>query len=168
MIGTLAQFNPGSGIPQHRIHEFARLRRRINCGRQDGGKGPAAKCSYEKEQESLELMKIKEWPIVLTCSLHYLCRTGGWLALLPFYSLDQLKAPEVVKICDAQCETINIGDNERSDLPLLHEYQGGGGEGSAVDGAKAEIHDLVGNAVVNSRAVAFEQETKVPIGDHAD
>ena len=88
--------------------------------------------------------------------------------MLPFYSLDQLKDPEVVKMCDTQCETINTGDNERSDLPLFHEHQAGGGEGSAVDGAKAEIHDLVGNAVVNSRAVAFEQAAEVAIGDHAD
>ena len=43
--------------------------------------------------------------------------------MLPFYSLDQLKDPEVVKMCDTQCETTNTGDNERSDLPLFHEHQ---------------------------------------------
>jgi hypothetical protein len=35
-------------------------------------------------------MKIKEWPIIMTCSLQY------WSAILPFYALDQLKYPEVV------------------------------------------------------------------------
>jgi hypothetical protein len=49
--------------------------------------------------------------------------------VLPFYSLDQLKDPEVMKMCDTQCETINAGDNKRSDLPLFREHQGGGGEG---------------------------------------
>jgi hypothetical protein len=71
-------------------------------------------------------------------------------------------------MCDTQCETTNTRDNKRSDFPLFHEHQGGGGEGAAVDGAKEEIHDLVGNAVVNSRAVAFEQAAEVAIGDHAD
>jgi hypothetical protein len=74
----------------------------------------------------------------------------------PFYSLDQLKDPEVMKMCDTQCETTNTRDNKRSDLPLFREHQGGGGEGAVVDGAKEEIRDLVGNAVVNSRAVAFK------------
>jgi hypothetical protein len=77
--------------------------------------------------------------------------------MLPFYSLDQLKDPEGVKMCG----TINTGDNERSDLPLFREHQGGGAEGSAGDGAKAEVHDLVGNAVVSSRALAFEQSLEV-------
>jgi hypothetical protein len=80
-------------------------------------------------------MKIKEWPIVLTCSLHYLCRASGWPAMLPFYSLDQLKDPEVMKMCDTQCNTINTGNNERSDPPLFHEHHGGG-ESAAVDGEK--------------------------------
>ena len=84
----------------------------------------------------------------------------------PFYSLDQLKDPEVVKMWDTQCKTFNTGDNERSDLPLFHEYQGGGGEGSAVDVAKSEIHDLVGNAALNWSAVAFEQ-AEIAIADHA-
>jgi len=88
--------------------------------------------------------------------------------MVPFYSLDQVKGPEVVKMCDAQCETINTRDNERSDLPLFHEQQGCGGKGSAVDDVKAEIHDLVGNSVVSSRAVPFEQSSEVGIGDHAD
>jgi hypothetical protein len=88
--------------------------------------------------------------------------------MLPFYSLDRLKDPEVMKMCDAQCETINTRDNKRSDLPLFREHQGAGGEGVAGDGAKEEIHDLVGNAVVHSRAVAFKQAAEVAIGDHAD
>jgi hypothetical protein len=33
---------------------------------------------------------------------------------------------------------------------------------------RRRIHDLVGNAVVNSSAVAFEQAAEVAIGDHAD
>jgi hypothetical protein len=61
-------------------------------------------------------MKIKEWPIVLTCSLQYGCRTGERLAMLPFYSLDRLKDPEAVKMCDTQCETINTRDEKRSDF----------------------------------------------------
>jgi hypothetical protein len=39
-------------------------------------------------------MKMKEWPIVLTCSLQY-WSIGKWSAKLPFYSLDRLKGPEV-------------------------------------------------------------------------
>jgi hypothetical protein len=50
-------------------------------------------------------MKIKEWPIGVTCSLQYWCRTGGWLANLPFYSLDQ--GPEDVKMNDTQRNIIN-------------------------------------------------------------
>jgi hypothetical protein len=83
--------------------------------------------------------------------------------MLPFYSLDQLKDPEVMKMCDTQCETINTRDNKRSDLPLFREHQGVAG-----DGAKSEIHNLVGNAIVISRAVAFEQAAEVAIRDHAD
>ncbi len=52
-------------------------------------------------------MKIKEWPIVVTCSLQYWCRTGGWLASLPFYSLDQFKRPEDVKMNDTQRNIIS-------------------------------------------------------------
>jgi hypothetical protein len=57
-------------------------------------------------------MKIKELPIVLTCSLQY-WRTGEWSAMLPFYSLDQLKGSEVN---DTQCEIINTGSDEPSVL----------------------------------------------------
>jgi hypothetical protein len=39
-------------------------------------------------------MKMKEWPIVLTCSLQY-WSIGKWSAKLPFYSLDRLKGPEL-------------------------------------------------------------------------
>ena len=58
-------------------------------------------------------MKIKEWPIVLTCSLQC-SSTAGRLARLPFYSLDQLKTPEVVKMFDTQCDTIKSCNDERS------------------------------------------------------
>ncbi len=58
-------------------------------------------------------MKMKEWPIVLTCSLQYWRRTGEWSAILPFYSLDRLKSSEVG---DIQCETISTGRDERSVL----------------------------------------------------
>jgi hypothetical protein len=61
----------------------------------------------DEEQESLELMKIKEWPIVVSCSLQYWCRTGGWLTNLPFYSLDQLKCREDVKMNDTERNVIN-------------------------------------------------------------
>ena len=81
-------------------------------------------------------MKITEWPIALTCSLRYWCRTDGWSAMLPFYSLDQLKGPEVMKMYNPQRETINSGNDERGDLPLFHEGEGGGGEGAAVDGER--------------------------------
>jgi hypothetical protein len=43
------------------------------------GGGSASKCSCEEEQESLELTKMKEWPIVLTCSLqHRSEQVDGW------------------------------------------------------------------------------------------
>jgi hypothetical protein len=73
-------------------------------------------------------MKIKEWPIVLICSLQYWCRTGEWLAILSFYSLDQFKGPETD---DTQCETINTGSDERSVL-------------SSMAGAKALLSDVQG------------------------
>jgi hypothetical protein len=114
------------------------------------------------------MTKIKEWPIVLTCSLHHWCRTPEWLAIHSFYSLDQLKGPEVMKMNNTQRKTINAGDYKRSDLPLFHERQGGGGEGAAVDGAGVGVHDLAGCAFQSVRAVAFEQSSEVAIGDHAD
>jgi hypothetical protein len=87
--------------------------------------------------------------------------------MLPFYSLDQLKDPEVVKMCDTHCNTINAGDDKRNDLPLFHEYQGGAGEGAAVDGAKVGVHDLTGSVLENSRFVAFEQAAGVASGTFA-
>ena len=42
-------------------------------------------------------MRIKEWPIVMTCSLQYLRTTREWLSTLPFYSLDQLKSSETTE-----------------------------------------------------------------------
>ena len=88
--------------------------------------------------------------------------------MLPFYSLDQLKGPEVMKMYNPKCETINTGNDERSDLPLFHERQGGGGEGAAVDGARVGVHDLAGSALESVGAVAFEQTAEVSVGDHAD
>jgi hypothetical protein len=61
-------------------------------------------------------MKIKEWPIVLTCSLQYWCRAGEWSAIVPFHSLDRLKGPEVVKMNDTQRNTSNTGNDGRWDL----------------------------------------------------
>lgn len=122
---TLAQINPSSGILEHKTHELARSRRGLAySGKTTRHRSKAShKMLLPLEQESLELMmtKIKEWPIVLTCSLHHWCRTPEWLAMLPFYSLNQLKGPEVVKMYDTYCETINTGSNERSDPPLFHE-----------------------------------------------
>jgi hypothetical protein len=51
-------------------------------------------------------MKIKEWPIVLTCSLQYWRRTGEWSAILPFYSLDRREGSEVG---EAECDAIESG-----------------------------------------------------------
>lgn len=113
-------------------------------------------------------MKIKEWPIVLTCSLVYWRRTGTWSAILHFYSLDGTKGPEVMEMYDTQYETINTGNDERSDLPLFHERQGGGGEGTTVDGARVRVHDLAGSALESVRAVAFEEAAEIAVGDHAD
>ncbi len=122
----------------------------------------------EQERQPVELMtKMKEWPIVLTCSLHW-DRTGGRLAKLPFYSLDKFEGPEVMKMYDTQREPVNIGNDERSDFPLFHERQGGGGEGAGVDGARVGVHDLAGGALEGVRAVAFEQTSEVAVGDHAD
>ena len=57
----------------------------------------------------------------MTCSLQYWCRTPYWSAILPFYSLDQLTCPEVVDMNNTQCETVNMGNDERSNLPLFFE-----------------------------------------------
>jgi hypothetical protein len=41
-----------------------------------------------------------------------LLMSNRWgLAILPFYSLEQLKCPEVVQMNDSECETINTGDD---------------------------------------------------------
>jgi hypothetical protein len=63
-------------------------------------------------------MKIKERPMVMTCSLRYLFSTREWLAIRPFYSLDQLKTAEVVEIEDIPRETFYTSDGARSDLLL--------------------------------------------------
>jgi hypothetical protein len=65
-------------------------------------------------------MRIKEWPIVMTCSLQYLCSTREWLAILPFYSLDRLKNTEVVEIECIRRETSKISDDKRSNVPLSY------------------------------------------------
>jgi hypothetical protein len=105
-------------------------------------------------------MKIKEWPIVLTCSV-----SPRWLAIRLFYYLDQFDGQEAVEMCDTQCETINTGNDERSDLPLFHESRG---SGAALDDARVGVHDLAGSALESVRAVAFEQTTEVAVGDYAD
>jgi hypothetical protein len=56
-------------------------------------------------------MRMKEWPIVLTCSLQYWRRTGEWSAILPFYSLDRPKSSEAG---DTRRETISTGRDEGS------------------------------------------------------
>jgi hypothetical protein len=61
-------------------------------------------------------MRIKEWSIVMTCSLQYLCSTREWLAIRSFYSLDQLKSTEIGE-GDIRCETFEISDDKRT---LLH------------------------------------------------
>jgi hypothetical protein len=63
-------------------------------------------------------MRIKEWPVVMTCSLQYLSSTREWLAILPFYSLDRLKNTELVGIERIRRETFGISDGKRSDLPV--------------------------------------------------
>lgn len=75
----------------------------------------------------------------MTCSIPYWCRSPYWLAILRFYSLDQLKCPEVVD----------------GDLPLFHERQGSGGEGGVIDGASVGVHDLAGTAFESVRAIAL-------------
>jgi hypothetical protein len=67
--------------------------------------------------------------------------------MLPFYSLDQLKDPEVVKMWDTQYETINTGDNKRSEFPLFHEHHGGGGE--AVHWASNSTHECANTLETN-------------------
>ena len=110
-------------------------------------------------------MRIREWPIVLTCSLGYWCHKAGWSAILPFYSLDLFKDPEVVNMYDTQC--INTGNNDRSDSPHFDERHGGS-ESAAVDGEKVEAHDLAGSAVENTGDLAFQQTAEVAAGDQAD
>ncbi len=112
-------------------------------------------------------MRIKEWPIVLTCSLQYWRRTGEWSAILPFYSLDRIESPEVVQMNDSQYETGSIRNNERGDLPLFHERQGHGGEGVAVDGARVGVHDFGGSSFESVGPVAFEETAEISVGDHA-
>jgi hypothetical protein len=61
-------------------------------------------------------MRLKEWPIVLTCSLQYWRHTEEWSAMLPFYSLDRGMGSEVVD--DSQSETISAGfENVPPSLP---------------------------------------------------
>jgi hypothetical protein len=87
--------------------------------------------------------------------------------MLPFYSLDQLEAAEVTKMYEIKCNTITAGSHDRRDLPLFHEHQGGG-EVSAMDGAKAKVHNLVGNAVENPKAIAREHASGIGVRDQAD
>jgi hypothetical protein len=65
-------------------------------------------------------MRIKEWPIVMTCSLQYLCSTRERLATLPFYSLDQLKSREAVDVDGIRRGPFNISDDKRSNFPLSY------------------------------------------------
>src|SRR5277367_6838551 len=79
----LAHIDPASGILRHGIHEFARLRRRINCGRRDAGKGLAAKCSCKKSRKP----RTDEDQGMANCSdvftpLFVSHRVGGWPCLL--------------------------------------------------------------------------------------
>jgi hypothetical protein len=57
-------------------------------------------------------MRLKEWPIVVTCSLQYWRHTEEWSAMLPFYSLDRGMGSEVVD--DSQSETISAGFEKAS------------------------------------------------------
>ena len=68
---------------------------------------------------------------------------------------------------DSERETINIGNDERSNLPLFHECQGFGGEGAAVDGARVGVHDLAGSSLESVGSVAFEETSEISVGDHA-
>jgi hypothetical protein len=108
-------------------------------------------------------MRIREWPIVLTCSLRYLCRPGEWLATHPFYSLDHLEGPEVMKMFDTQRDTLNTANDKRSDPPFFHERQGVGGEGAADLG----VHDLGSSRLESIGSVAFGQ-AEVAVDDYAD
>jgi hypothetical protein len=86
--------------------------------------------------------------------------------MLPFYSLDQLEGPEVMKMFDTQSDSINTRNDQRSDLPFFHERQGVGGEGAAVDGAGVADHDLAGSALESIGSAAFEQ-AELAVDDHA-
>ena len=72
-----------------------------------------------------------------------------------------------MKMDDIQCNIVNTGNNERSDLPLDDERHDSG-EGAAVDGEKMEVHELAGSAVENAGGVTFEQTVEVAVGDHAN
>jgi hypothetical protein len=85
------------------------------------------------------------------------------LAIHPFYSLDQLEDPEVIKMYDKQRET---GNDAQRDPPLFHE--GAGGEVATVDGARVGVCDFPYDAAESGRAAAFEQSVNVTVGDYAD
>jgi hypothetical protein len=59
---------------------------------------------------------IKEWPMVMTCSLRYLPSTREVLAIRPFYSLGQLKTAEVVEIEEIPSESFTTSGGARSNL----------------------------------------------------
>src|ERR1700722_17690166 len=60
-----------------------------------------------------------------------------------------------------------IDDDERRDLLFLHESKCGRGQGAAADSERMRVHDLACSVLQGVGAVAFEQTTKISVGDHA-
>src|SRR5207247_177305 len=82
--------------------------------------------------------------------------------------LDEVEGPEVVEVEDAFGLAAGCGDDERCDLLLFHEGEGGGGEVAGVDGEGVGVHDLGGGVVEGAVAVALEETAEVAVGDHAE
>ena len=58
-------------------------------------------------------------------------------------------------------------DHEGSDLALLHESEGVGGEGCATDGERVGVHDVGGGLLEGVGAGALEHASEVAVADDA-
>src|SRR5260370_156161 len=101
---------------------------------------------------------------------------GLWLFGLPccaearrtWWKASRWWGREVVEVEDALGVSCRIDDDQRGDLPVFHEGEGGGGEGAGVDRERAGVHDLGGGVVEGAVAVALEETAEVAVGDHTE